>query len=334
MSFRLQCRCAFLTYPQCDTTKEAVLSAITSTTWQHPIQWAVVAHEKHKDGTPHLHCVILWEKRVNYHDATALLDGLAGKHGNYQAARSPVKTLRYVTKDNEFVTYGDLPDLSKTPKITDIFAKTLMDGGTFQDCYDIDAGAALGMKRKLDDFATYCQSKRVCDNLIPWVPPFPNYEDLNVQLIAEWLARNIKQSRKPRQQQLFIWGTPGVGKSRLISQLCHSLRVYHIPRAEDFYDSWENNYYDVAVFDEFKGQKTIQWLNSWLDGYVTPLRKKGSQCLKTQNIPTIIVSNYPLYDPLMGCYKKESVAVDALKQRLIEVYVSSPFNIFPELDDD
>jgi len=329
MSFTLQCRCAFLTYPQCDTTKEAALAVILSTTWGSPVSWAVVAQEKHKDGNNHLHCVVFFEKKIKLYNATAILDAIGGQHGNYQGARSPLKTLRYVTKDNEFVTHGEIPDLTVKAKITDLFAKCLMDGGSFKDCVDIDAGAALGMKRKLDDFAEYCSSKRQHDQLLVWTPPIYTGDCYEVQLIAEWLSSNIRQSRKHRQQQLYISGTPGIGKTRLIGQLSRFLKVYHIPRVEDFYDFWENKYYDVAVLDEAKSAKTIQWLNSWLDGSVMPLRQKGKQTLKCQNIPTIILSNYPLE----LAYTKDSVARDALLQRLLCVQLTQEFNLFPDLTE-
>lgn len=330
MAFRLACRCGFFTYPQCDTTPAAALSVITSTTWPAPITWAVVAHEKHKDGTPHIHCVVMWSKRIDIKDAGPMLDAIGGKHGNYQSARSPLKTLRYVTKDNEFITHGEVPDLSQKQKITDVFAKTLLEGGTFHDCVEIDAGAAMGMKRKLDEFAEYCSAKRQNDRLKVWEPPIYTGDVYEVQLIAEWLRENIRQSRKPRQPQLYISGTPGIGKTRLISQLSASLRVYHIPRAEDFYDFWENNYFDVAVLDEAKNAKTLQWMNSFLDGSVMPLRQKGKQTLKVHNIPVIICSNYP---PDMA-YSKDSVARDAFLQRLLHVHLSQEFNLFPLLLND
>lgn len=61
---------------------------------------------------------------------------------------------------------------------------------------------------------------------------------------------------------------------------------------EDFYDFYDDDQYDLIVLDEFKGQKTIQHMNRWLDGQKMTIRKKGSQGLKTKNLPIIIISNY------------------------------------------
>jgi len=66
-----------------------------------------------------------------------------------------------------------------------------------------------------------------------------------------------------------------------------------MPTDENFYDFYDDEDYDLIVLDEFKGQKTIQDLNRWLDGQTLTVRKKGTQCMKFRNLPVIIVSNFP-----------------------------------------
>lgn len=98
--------------------------------------------------------------------------------------------------------------------------------------------------------------------------------------------------------------------------LAKRLSVYYIPH-EDFYDSYDDEAYDLAVLDEFGGQKTPTWLNMWLDGQPMPLRKKGSQCMKYNNLPTIICSNSDLFD----CYNAvRQERLDALAERLTIIY--------------
>jgi len=133
---------------------------------------------------------------------------------------------------------------------------------------------------------------------------------------VEWLETNILQTRLPRQKQLWLYGPPGVGKTRLIGLLRTMLRVYDMPRDEDFYDAYEDGLYDLVILDEFKHQKRLQFLNAWCDGQPLPLRLKGSQTVKTDNLPFIIVSNFSPEQ----CYK-EGVGRDALVDRLSIVEV-------------
>ena len=75
---------------------------------------------------------------------------------------------------------------------------------------------------------------------------------------------------------------------------------------------------DLCVLDEFRAQKTVQFLNHFLDGSHMPLRQKGRQTLKTDNLPCIILSNFSLEE----CYCNSGVdKLETLRCRLCEVYV-------------
>lgn len=94
------------------------------------------------------------------------------------------------------------------------------------------------------------------------------------------------------------------------------LSIYWIPIDEEFYDEWIDHHYDLAVLDEFKGQKTVQWLNRFLQGGPMSIRKKGSQGRKTQNIPVIILSNFSLEECYPKVAENNSGRLDTLKERL------------------
>jgi len=320
MVFRLQCKCFYGTWPQCDMSNQALLD--NALRLLPPCEWAVVASEAHKDGTPHLHGIFYFKEKCDLKDANPTLDLIASKHGNYQGAKSPKKVLRYVCKDGNFVSFGDVPDFKPKDSINQQLAEILLKGGTYSDCVTVNAGVSMLQKRKLEEFESWVIRKKQREDLEVWVPP-PDHSDPNIQLIVEWLRDNIKKPRSPRQKQLFVCGPPGIGKTRLIGQLSRFLRIYHLPKEENFYDEWENGCYDLAVLDEFKSHKKLQWLNNWLDGSVMCIPQKGKQTLKKDNIPTIILSNYTLEEQY-----KESVGRDALIQRLTCVAVVSDFNIF------
>ena len=130
MVFRLQCKCFYGTWPQCEiAAQECMDNAIRCLP---PVDWAVVAREAHKDGTPHLHGIFYFKEKCDIKDANPILDMICMKHGNYQGAKSPKKVLRYVCKDNNYVTFGDVPSW-KEEKVLDQIARELMAGKTYED---------------------------------------------------------------------------------------------------------------------------------------------------------------------------------------------------------
>ena len=106
--------------------------------------------------------------------------------------------------------------------------------------------------------------------------------------------------------------------SRIYAPAC----VYDMPRDEEFYDDFEDGCFDLVVLDEYKANKKIQFLNAWADGQPFPLRQKGRQSVKTDNLPLIIVSNYSIEEVY-----KPGVGRDALVDRFTQVFVDTSFVI-------
>ena len=122
----------------------------------------------------------------------------------------------------------------------------------------------LRNKRKVEEYISYQEDKRQrTEKKKPWLgcEGPNNYQDAE---IAKWLNDNLGKPRKFKQPQLFISGPKNMGKTTLIEQLREYFNIYDIPLNEDFYDFYADNRYDLAVIDEFKGQKPIQWLNLFL----------------------------------------------------------------------
>lgn len=92
---------------------------------------------------------------------------------------------------------------------------------------------------------------------------------------------------------------------------------------EDFYDSFDEEAHELVVFDEFKGQKSLVFLNRWLQGDPFTIRVKGAQILKSKNLPFIFLSNFSPYD----CYKVHDASYDAFLTRLNVVHLDSPIEI-------
>jgi len=97
--FRLNARNLWLTWPQCNTSKEEALEALVKEFPDN--KGIVVAHELHEDGSPHLHAVVRLYDKTNYRSAHCL-DHITGKHGNYQAQHAPYGNLKYCLKDGDY----------------------------------------------------------------------------------------------------------------------------------------------------------------------------------------------------------------------------------------
>lgn len=321
--FRLAGKAIFLTWPQNDITKEDLMAKLVSL-WEAKLSWAVVAEESHKSGEPHVHAIAQFTERIDLKNANPVLDALTGKHGNYQAVKSAKKVLRYVCKDGQYITHGEVPDFAEKAKLQDWAAKLIMEEqATYRGLVRQQPGYCMTQKRKLEEFIGWSKRQRLADSLLPWrvLTVKPNAPYVH-QALWTFLRENVLVPRTPRQAQLWLSGLPGVGKTRFLSYLRARLRVYDMPRDEDFYDDFEDGCFDLVVLDEFKAHKKIQFLNAWADGQPLPLRKKGSQSVKTDNLPLIIVSNYTIEE----CYKS-GVGRDALVDRFTQVFVDSLFSI-------
>lgn len=123
--------------------------------------------------------------------------------------------------------------------------------------------------------------------------------------------------RVMKEKQLWISSEPNCQKTTFVLALEKFFKTYWMP-FEDFDDFYSDDMYDMAVFDEFKGQRTLQWMNLWLQGSPMVVRFKGGQYFKMLNIPTIILSNF---EPDQAYHNLPPLSIKALLSRLLVVRV-------------
>lgn len=104
------------------------------------------------------------------------------------------------------------------------------------------------------------------------------------------------------------------------------MNIYWVPMQEDFYDSFSEEY-DLVVFDEWRGQKTVQFMNSFLQGGTFWLKKKGGQICKKKNVPVIILSNYALSDSYVRAFQNDPSKLVTLQSRLLEIDLVQPIDL-------
>jgi len=143
--------------------------------------------------------------------------------------------------------------------------------------------------------------------------------------VATWLFTNIMQPRKHRQPQLYLYGPPACGKTSFYIVLLKFLRIFKIVYETDFLELYGDDYYDLMIFDEFKGQKKITFLNSLIDGTPKIYNVKFATVPKNKNLPAIFLSNLSPFEVYKG--KAGDISLDAFVDRLQIVQVDTLYNL-------
>lgn len=320
-TFRAQGVNWLLTFPQCSMTKQEALTNITSKD-DLKVKAVVVGQEKHTDGNLHLHIIVCLEERLQTRRAD-YWDFVCLKHGNYKVINSPKKAYAYVIKEDKDPTiYGTIPSVfleSKTSKSMEC-ANLIQSGCSVREVVLKMPDYALLNLAKIVTFKSYYTNVCSTKSLESLVLPI-KYEGMCMTTgsIVEWLNGNLFTTRQFKAKQLWIYGPPNTLKTSLLMRLACYCRIYTIPLQEDFYDSYDDSAYDLIVADEYKCQKTITFLNDFVQGGLPMnLRIKGGQTMKKKNLPVIICSNHSIADSYV---KAHFVSVDALKSRFNEIEV-------------
>lgn len=314
-----------LTFPQCSTSKAEAIEKITGKE-NLQVKAVIAGEEKHADGNPHLHIIVCLEKSLQTRKAN-FWDFVGSKHGDYRVIKYPSKAYNYVTKEDKDPTiFGTIPPIflgSKKLK-SDECAQMIMSGCSVAKVVQTMPGYSLLNLAKIQTFKSYvtnvCSTKSTIRQLSE-----TSYsgQDMSTRYIVDWLRGNLFKSRAFKAKQLWIYGPPNTLKTSLLIKLGTFCRTYQVPMDEDFYDSYEDDAYDLIVFDEFKSHKRIQWLNSFIQGGLPlPLRIKGGQIMKRKNLPVIFCSNYPID----SCYKSE-MGIQSLKERIDEIAICDPIDL-------
>ena len=316
-NYQVKAKAYLLTYPQCDEPMTDMCDRIEEK-WRDSLNFCIVSDELHEDGNHHRHVYLAFKEQTRFTRAN-WADFICGKHGNYKAIKWSLKdrqrAVAYVKKDKRYVlfrvTEEELEKYLASPKgqETQNIAEALIAGAPINDLMIKYPAFMLRNLQKVKAFAA--QASLVRDSIkhkeflaVTWSPCKcgdcdPSLLDESAVTTAveikEWFNKAItmfKAGTTPfRQKQLWLIGLPGIGKSTLFQKLEESLRIYDVPKDENFYDFYSDKEWDIALLDEFGGQKTIYWMNSWLDGSKLTLRVKGAQVRKTDRLPTVIISN-------------------------------------------
>lgn len=297
--WRLEAKHLFLTYPQCPTSRQRVLEQAKQK-FAADLNWIVIAQEKHEDGAPHLHvCIALktkYRSRVSSDLDCIAQNGQITYHGNYQAMRNIRNSLQYVTKeDTEYLQWGiDVATtVAKKNGKAAFMAHMVTSGSTISELIEEDSGFMLQHHTKVLSFKKLLETQELQRRKTSKVSFIMESGGLAGAQILQWLQDNIKQEREFKQRQLYIWSGPNKGKTSLIRNLQEHLKIYWAPLDSSNDDLYEDGCYDLIVFDEFHGQRQLTWLNYFLQGGDMVIHRRYNDTMKRENLPVIILSNFP-----------------------------------------
>lgn len=200
--FRINAKHLFLTYPRCHLDKQVAYDQLVQKFTPERI---IVSREDHADGTPHLHAYLgLYEKR-NFTTATFadlfLIPDLF--HGNYQAVHSVKATIKYVTKDKDYLSNFDI-EKPTTQKSRREWAsdQVVNHRKPLHELVIEDPQLIFGYNRLLQDISSFCRDCSTKTSLD--LPPFlPN----------PW-GLVLPSSRAAKRRHFWLWSErPNVGKS-------------------------------------------------------------------------------------------------------------------------
>jgi len=341
-TFRLSGKYFFVTYPKCPLEPQKGIPVFAK--FKH-YRCSVWGQERHLDGDLHLHAIVCMAERTNITSPTSFdISGENGSvyHGNYQVAREPRAVLDYVTKHgNVFEDHTTVAELAqelapgaRKRTATEVLLNEMKEGKTIQQAAAMHPEHLTFAMLHADRLTTFHNQTQLQEMKPPktflrmentWSLPAADLD------IARWMNSNLlNPTRVFGTKQLWLCGPTQHGKTTLVMSLQDAFRIYWVPD-EDFYDDYCDASYDLIVFDEYRHQKTIQWMNRFVDGQICPLRQKGTQTVKRKNLPVIVLSNFRMREAYPNV---EESHFNTLQRRFLEVWLERPLTTYPVFRED
>nr|QIR82180.1 replication associated protein [unidentified] len=247
-----------ITYPKCDLKKEHVGEVLKTL---DGVKAIVVAEEHHKDGDPHLHAFVQFDKKARRD--TNIFD-VDGHHGNVQGCRNIRDWIRYLTKED------------KSPWT-----------------YEFDIEACL--KKKCSTLSVARAATMSYEKLRTKIRP----QDLQRTIAGIQLDKLLTAKLEDLEKPCGIWihGLPGIGKSFDVRRYCREkgLGLYDKP-----HNKWWDGYSteEVVIMDDVHPSDRswiTKFLKTWADAYPFKAETKGGSIMIRPKW-LIVTSNFEIHE--------------------------------------
>jgi hypothetical protein len=289
--FRFHSQKALMTYSQSgeDLTLDMVYNDIHS---KYPIERACMCYELHQDGGKHIHAYIEFVEKLDVKGNPRLFD-LYGIHPNIRKKEGYLEVrnaINYVFKKQIGKEEGWIKQWNMDWKMDDSFRKAHCKM-LLADIVNRKITLAEGCMQMHNYALRYQQYQK---NLEMFWKAVDSEDRVQVPL-REWKmwGKDIFWDGKRKCKQFWIFGDTDVGKTWFRETYLEKelgCSGYEIPVDNDDH-YWADKMYDFAFIDEFNGNRTIQFLNKFLEGVDQYMNNKGSSVWKRKNVPVFLLSN-------------------------------------------
>ena len=252
--FRIAGKAFFLTYPQCEASKEDLAAFLKGKGRTNSV---VVAKEAHETEGNHLHAYVNYERR---HDIkkTDYFD-FQGHHGNYQTCKNYLAVIKYIKKDGDYLEEGidtKQYEAARESKKSTIGAKLIKREQTVEQA----------VEEHPELIFIYGQLKKNVETFLLNTTKLENFERVNY----------------------WIRGDPGIGKSYWAR---NTFPDAFIKQPNKWWDGYKGQ--AVVILEDIDTPHLGHYLKLWGDNYgVTGETKGGTIPLPYKQF--IITSNYEI----------------------------------------
>lgn len=253
----------------------------------------IAEHEEGKEGTPHIQGYVVFDKAIYGNTVEKLLGGRAW----LSVARGSTKAnIEYCSKEGRIIVEKLDPMCESVLKKIN-FAR------------DKDEWA----KQRMEHMRTMTEEE--------FEEHYPSYYELHRERYRsfrmEHLIKHLETfSGSLTSKNIWIWGKPGIGKSRLARTNLECWQIY--PKS---FNKWWNGFdptvHKRVVLDDYPagqaGNALVQHMKIWGDRYPFTAEIKGGQMAIASTFQFIVTSNYPIAE----CFTN-SEDVDAIERRFHE----------------